>query len=175
MQNLWEPTARVYVTQDFNVEEGTFLAKDMYKAAINFTARHGISLEEQHVQHIHARYAESNWQLHQAALLEQVAPNNRVRRNVFGSIISSLTGLATEEQLKVEQQREVELEKKVAKMLSHEIDAEKQIQILSEEMNQVVSSEERKLKQLQWDIAQDNLYWSRKVGGANDTDKMSNI
>ena len=150
------------MNQDFNVEEGTYLAKDMYKAASNFTSRHGIGLEEEHAQHVYARYAESNWQMHQAAVLQQ-QEGNRQKRNIFGSIISTLTGLATEEQLQAEQLREKELEKKVTKMLSHEIEAEKQLLHLGEEFNELVSAEERRLKQLQWDNIHTNLYWSRKV------------
>jgi len=160
----WEPTARVFVTQKFNIGEGTLLALDMYQSATNFTARHGIGLEEQHANHIYARYAQSNWMLHQATLEEKQVAGRRQKRNIFGSIISTLTGLATEEQLQTEQLREQELEKKVAKMLSHEIDAEKQLQILGDELNEYAREEEKLLKQVKWDIAQDNLYWSRKVG-----------
>ena len=162
VQVLWEPTARVYVSQGFNVEEGTYIAKDMYKAASNFTSKHGIGLEEEHAQHIYARYAESNWQMHQAAMSKK-QEDNRPKRNIFGSIISTLTGLATEEQIQAEQLREKELEKKVTKMLSHEIEAEKQLLHLGEEFNELVSAEERRLKQLQWENIQTNLYWSRKV------------
>ena len=51
-------------------------------------------------------------------------------------------------------------------MLSHEIDTEKQLQILGDELNEYAREEEKLLKQVKWDIAQDNLYWSRKVGSA---------
>ena len=48
-------------------------------------------------------------------------------------------------------------------MLSHEIEAEKQLMHFGEELNEFVSIEEKRLNQLQWDHIEANMYWSRKV------------
>ena len=73
---------------------------DLYQAAVNFTARSGAGLEVEHARHAYARFVKNNMEMKNA--IEQEMENykrssGRVRskRNIFGSIISTLTGLAT--------------------------------------------------------------------------------
>jgi hypothetical protein len=73
---------------------------DLYKAAVNFTARTGAGLEIEHERHVYARFVKNNMEMKMALEQEQdedQRDNTRVRskRNFFGSIISSLTSLAT--------------------------------------------------------------------------------
>ena len=97
---MWEPLTRIYIHQEFNLKEGGQLVADLYQAAVNFTARTGAGLETEHARHVYARFVKNNMEMKSA--IEQEMENykrssGRVRskRNIFGSIISTLTGLAT--------------------------------------------------------------------------------
>jgi hypothetical protein len=97
---LWEPLTRVFIYQRFNLTEGGQLVNDLYQSAINFTARTGAGLEVEHARHVYARFVKTNMEMKKA--LEQEDENGqrghilvRHKRNIFGSIISTLTGLAT--------------------------------------------------------------------------------
>jgi hypothetical protein len=97
---IWEPLTRVYIYQKFNLTEGGQLVTDLYKAAANFTARTGAGLEIEHARHVYARFVKNNMEMkmaleHEEQEEKKVHTRLRSKRNIFGSIISSLTGLAT--------------------------------------------------------------------------------
>ena len=96
----WEPLTRTFIYQKFNLTEGGQLVTDLYQAAVNFTARTGAGLEIEHARHLYARYVKNNMEMKHAIELEMEEHKHssarvRNKRNIFGSIISSLTGLAT--------------------------------------------------------------------------------
>jgi hypothetical protein len=76
------------------------LITDLYQAAVNFTARTGAGLEIEHARHVYARFVKNNMEMKMALEQEQNEEKKgharvKSKRNIFGSIISSLTGLAT--------------------------------------------------------------------------------
>ncbi len=86
--------------QKFNLTEGGQLITDLYQAAANFTARIGAGLEIERARHVYARFVKNNMEMKMALEQEQNEEKKgharvRSKRNIFGSIISSLTGLAT--------------------------------------------------------------------------------
>jgi hypothetical protein len=87
---------------------------------------------------------------------------SRTKRNIFGSLISMLTGLATEQQLRVEHKAEKHLEQKVARMLSHEIDVEKSVELVNREVAHSMHDTNRHMRHIRHDQFMDNMYWSRK-------------
>jgi phosphopantetheine adenylyltransferase len=120
---LWEPLERVVVSQLFNLTEGTKLASDLTLSARNFMLRTNSSMMEiDFARHVNAKFALANVRLHQAFELE--ADNPRKVRNIFGSIVSSLTGLVTQEDLAKQAETEKQLEQKVKHMLEHELNLE---------------------------------------------------
>jgi hypothetical protein len=68
-----------------------------------------------------------------------------------------------EEQLRAEHEAEKQLEQKVARMLSHEKDVEKGIQILNNEIAHTVHDINKHLRGLEHQQFMDNMYWSRKA------------
>ncbi len=58
-------------------------------------------------------------------MLEQEEGRSRYIRNIFGSVISTLTGLVTEEQLSADEVTELELQRKVQTVLAHALEVEK--------------------------------------------------
>ena len=93
--------------QSFNITEAATIAKDLVQDAKNFTRRTNYSalMEIDHIRYFTAKFTLSNINLHQA--MEMQAKELRTKRNIFGSILSTLTGLVTEEELKVEQEMPV--------------------------------------------------------------------
>ncbi len=67
-----------------------------------------------------------------------------------------------EEQMRAEHEAEKQLEQKVARMLSHEIDVEKGIQVLNSEIAHTVHDINKHLRGLEHHQFMDNMYWSRK-------------
>jgi hypothetical protein len=68
-----------------------------------------------------------------------------------------------EEQLRAEHEDEKQLEQKVARILSHEIDVEKGIQILNSEIAHTVHDINKHLRGLEHQQFMDNMYWSQKA------------
>ncbi len=67
---------------------------DLYKVAVNFTAKTGAGLEIEHARHVYARFVKNNMEIKMA--LEQKQDEDkrghthvRSKRNIFGSIFSS--------------------------------------------------------------------------------------
>ncbi len=71
--------------------------------------------------------------------------------------------ILSEEQMRAEHEAEKQLELKVARMLSHEIDVEKGIQILNKEIAHTVHDINKLLRGLEHNQFMDNMYWSRKA------------
>ncbi len=70
----------------------------------------------------------------------------------------------SEKQLRAEHEAEKQLELKVARMLSHEIDVEKGVQILNNKISHTVHNINKHLRALQHVQFMDDMYWTRKVG-----------
>ncbi len=62
-------------------------------------------------------------------------------RNIFGSIIGTLTGLVTSEKLRVAEEKEWELEKKVKTLLAHDLEVEKAMQQVEKEIADIYYKE----------------------------------
>ncbi len=62
-------------------------------------------------------------------------------RNIFGSIIGTLSGLVTSEELRVAEEKEWELEKKVETVLAHDQEVEKAMQQVEKEMADIYYKE----------------------------------
>ena len=58
----------------------------------------------------------------------------RSTRNIVGTLLSTLTGLVSEEQMRVEVESERELEKKIKFMLIHDVDMEKEMVVIQKEL-----------------------------------------
>ncbi len=71
--------------------------------------------------------------------------------------------ILSEEQMRAEHEAEKQLELKVARILSHEIDVEKGIQILNKEIAHTVHDINKHLRGLEHNQFMDNMYWSRKA------------
>jgi hypothetical protein len=75
--------------------EGGQLVTDIYQSAVNFSARSGAGLEV-----VHVRFVKNNTEMKQAIEQEDEdykSSSSRVRakRNIFGSLVSTLIRLAT--------------------------------------------------------------------------------
>jgi hypothetical protein len=117
----------VYIKQGFNPKEGAQLVTDIHDAVVNYTKSTGAGLEVEHAGFMYSRFVQNNMQMKKAMEIEKEDLQSRRRvgkirqkRNVFDSIVSTLTGLVTAEQLRSEQEAEKALELKVARMLSHQ-------------------------------------------------------
>ena len=84
--------------QTFNVTEAATIAKDLQQDAKNYSLRLNDSahLEEEFIRFYVARFSALNVNLHHAIQLD-TSPGTRIKRNIFGNILSSLTGLVTHE------------------------------------------------------------------------------
>ena len=173
VDEAWEPTTRIYIKQSFNLTEGAQLVKDTYDAAVNYTKRTGAGLEVEYARFLHSRFVQNNMQMKKALEYEREELQRRKegegvrrgKRNVFGGILSTLTGLVTEEQLRTEHEAEKALEAKVLKMLSHETDVEKSLDLLSREITGNINQSNMEFKKMHYTIFRDSMYWSRKAGG----------
>ena len=139
---------------------------------MNFTKRTGAGLEVEHARFVYSRFVQNNMQMKRALEYEkedmkrrmEVGGPKRGKRNVFGGILSTLTGLVTEEQLRAEHEAEKALEAKVLKMLSHETDVEKSLDLLSKEITGNINQSNLEFKRIHYTIFRDSMYWSRKEG-----------
>ncbi len=88
--------------------------------------------------------------------------NARKKRNIFGNVISSLTGLATLEQMQSEHKAIAETNEKIQKLLKHNLDID---EILKNLTNSATTKAEfsRMLGVIQKQNLQDALYHSRQV------------
>ena len=73
---------------------------DLYQSAVNFSTRTGVGLEVEYARHVYARFVKNNLEMKKALEHEhEEGQRGRVhvrnKRNFLGSIISTLTGLAT--------------------------------------------------------------------------------
>lgn len=88
----------------------------------------------------------------------------REKRNIFGSIISTLTGLVSEEDFYKEKENERELEKKVMTIIKHENDMATEIENVNKEIRAIYYDEDKAHRTLEWHSNMTFTYWSRKVG-----------
>jgi hypothetical protein len=65
--------------------------------------------------------------------------------------------------VRAKHEAEKQLEQKVARMLSHEIDVEKGIQILNNEVAHTVHDINKNLRGLEHQQSINNMYWSQKA------------
>ena len=80
------------------------IAKDLLLDARNFTYRlndTGSSIEMDHIRYFLAKFTQCNVDLNTAIQLE--GKELRIKRNIFGNILSTLTGLVTYEELEKQQ------------------------------------------------------------------------
>ena len=158
----------MYIKQSFNLTEGAQLVNDIHEAAVNFTKRTGAGLEVEHARFVYSRFVQNNMQMKRALEYEredmkrrmEVGGPKRGKRNVFWGILSTLTGLVTEEQLRAEHEAEKALEAKVLKMLSHETDVEKSLDLLSKEITGNINQSNLEFKRIHYTIFRDSMYWS---------------
>ena len=85
--------------QTFNVTEAATIAKDLQQDAKNYSLRLNDSahLEEEFIRFYVAKFSALNVNLHHAIQLDTPNLGIRSKRNIFGDILSSLTGLVTHE------------------------------------------------------------------------------
>ena len=167
---IWEPTSRVYLKQAFNLTQATEIAKDLVSDAQNFSKRVNDSghLEELDVRHFVAKFTALNVNLNQVIQLEGVSQGNigsphlRVRRNIFGSILSSLTGLVTEEEMQKQKVEEKQLELKVKNIITHETHVEQELIKLQNEMTKLYYEDFKQIRKLEFTIVHNMRYVSRK-------------
>ncbi len=161
----------MYIKQGFNPKEGAQLVTDIHNAAVNYTKSTGAGLEVEHAWFMYSRFVQNNVQMKKAMEIEKEDLRSRRRvgkiwqkRNVFDGIVSTLTGLVTAEQLKSEQEAEKAFELKVARMLSHQVDAEKSLDLMSREFMGNVNQSNLEFKKIHHAMFRDTIYSSRVVG-----------
>ena len=66
--------------------------------------------------------------------MEQEEGKSRYVRNIFGSIIGTLTGLVTQEEMKAAEETEKDLERKVKTVLAHDLEVEKIMEQVEKEI-----------------------------------------
>lgn len=90
---------RVFLKQPFNLTAAAEIARDLIADSRNFSKRirDNGHIEEEAVRYFVAKFTAQNVQMNQVIQLGNAAGNTRIKRNIFGSILSSLTGLVTEE------------------------------------------------------------------------------
>jgi uncharacterized membrane-anchored protein YhcB (DUF1043 family) len=92
----------------------------------------------------------------------EVEGNLREKRNIFGSVISQLTGLVTQEDLNKEIESKKELERKVATLTKHETDMASILGNLRKEIDALYYDEEKAHRKLEFGANMTFIYHSRK-------------
>jgi hypothetical protein len=109
------------------------LAQDLLEAARGFANRTKYAaMELEMARHVLAKFTLLNIRMTQA--IEQEEGKNRYARNIFGSIIGTLTGLVTSEEMRAAEEKESELERKVKTVLAHDLEVEKAMQQVEKEI-----------------------------------------
>ena len=112
----WETKQIIYITQVFNYSDAQEIITDLKNDALDFDAKHNTA-ETFFVEKIEKEFRNIGWQL-------QYISSNRKKRNVFGNVIASLTGLITVDQMRIEHQAVIEANNKIKSILNHEIQLE---------------------------------------------------
>ncbi len=160
---FWEATQNVHIIQNFNLTDANELLNDMKLEA----EKHDLTrntVDAFTVAQIEKEFQYVMWQLKHVFGPEV----SRKKRNIFGNVISSLTGLATLEQMQSEHKVVVETNEKIRKLLKHELDID---EILKNLTNSATTKAEfsRMLGVIQKQNYQDALYHSRQVLYLEDT------
>jgi len=95
----------LFLRQAYNLTKAGQIAKDLLLDARNFTYRlndTGSSIEMDHIRYFLAKFTQCNVDLNTAIQLE--GKELRIKRNIFGNILSTLTGLVTYEELEKQQE-----------------------------------------------------------------------
>jgi hypothetical protein len=109
------------------------LAQDLLEAARGFANRTKYAaMELEMARHVLAKFTLLNIRMTQA--IEQEEGKTRYVRNIFGSIIGTLTGLVTSEEMRAAEEKESELERKVKTVLAHDLEVEKAMQQVEKEI-----------------------------------------
>ena len=150
--------------QPFNLTQAATIAQDLISDAKNFSARVKDEghIEELEVRHFVAKFTALNVNLNQAIQLSDAAGNARAKRNIFGSILSSLTGLVTEEELQKEKMEEKQLEAKVKSIITHETHMQTELSRLEEEVKKIYYDDFKEIRKLQFAVMHNMRYLSRK-------------
>ena len=96
---------RLFLRQPYNLTKAGQIAKDLLYDAKNYTYRlkdKGSSIELDHIRYFIAKFTQTNVDLNTAIQLE--GKEVRLKRNIFGNILSTLTGLVTHEELEKQQE-----------------------------------------------------------------------
>ncbi len=158
---VWEPQERVIITRKFDLNEGQQLLKDMVEAAQKHSSRTGNVLEATRMRHVAARFLRIMAQA-QAVLEQEKREFQRGRRNIIGTILGGLTGLVTQEELKVEQDRETALERQVKTALEQEIEVGTQLDKLGEGLVSFEALVERRLADIEKEMREEDVYRTRQ-------------
>jgi len=90
--------------QAYNLTRAGQIATDLLLDAKNYTYRlkdKGSSIEMDHIRYFLAKFTQCNVDLNTAIQLE--GKEIRLKRNIFGNILSTLTGLVTQEEMEKQQ------------------------------------------------------------------------
>ena len=154
---FWETTQNVHIIQNFNVTDAKILLTNMKLEAEKHDQNRN-TVDTFTVAQIEKEFQYVMWQLRHIFGPESV----REKRNIFGNVISSLTGLATLDQMQVEHKSVLETNEKIRKLLKHELDID---EILKNLTNSATTKAEfnRMLGVIHKQYLQDALYQSRQV------------
>ncbi len=153
---FWEATQSVFIVQQFNLSDAQELLSDM-KAEAEKHDQIRNTVEKYVIAQVEKDFQYVMWQLKHI-----FGPSARTKRNIFGSVISSLTGLATIDQMQVEHKAVVETNEKIRKLLKHELDLD---EVLKNLTNSATTKAEfsRMIGAIQKQNLQESLYRSRQV------------
>jgi hypothetical protein len=94
--------------------------------------------------------------------MEMEGSSGRNRRNIFGTILSTLTGLVSEEDFNKLKETEKELERKVRTIIKHETDMATTLDTFGKEITAIYYDEQKAHRKLEWNADMTFSYWSRK-------------
>lgn len=155
---VWRPLKRVYVEYSVNLTELDELITDMKKDSEQYDLAHNHStLELLHTAHLEAQKQKAVRTI-KASAVQDSRMSARWKRNIIGKIISTVTGLATEEEIQADHEHMAELSKHVKKALQNEID----LAALMMKMRQNQTRNADKMAEVLYLTMTNGRYWSRK-------------
>jgi hypothetical protein len=118
---VWVPSRRVYIEHSVNVTEAGSLVTDLLDDAVKFSKRHNGSIEVLFAKHMASKYDRALRQVVSASQGQAEQSGVRRKRNIFGSILHSLTDVVTEDEMAVEHHQIVQLKAEVGSVLKKEL------------------------------------------------------
>ena len=161
----WQATCRTYIHSTYNITEAMEFVTDLYRDAHTYVARHNHSLELVHASQISGRFARTVRTVREAALAEDNRSKKRLKRNILGTLLHDITGLATSEEIAVENTRINKLKDEVKVLANHEYSLYSVVEELQNRVKFTETEIMNLLGHLRWTIQMDGLYHARKVGG----------